>query len=91
MLGLGATLACRFIFGPDIFLIPSMLIILTVLTVMRKTIEERMTDSADDEISSAEAGELHARREAVLHGSVADQRAQMEAVMCESAGGDMDA
>lgn len=67
MLGLGATLACRFIFGPDIFLIPSMLIILTVLTVMRKTIEERMTDSADDEISSAEAGELHARREAVLH------------------------
>lgn len=67
VLGLGATLACRFIFGPDIFLIPSMLIILTVLTVMRKTIEERMTDSADVDISSAEAGELHAKREAVLH------------------------
>ena len=68
-----------------------MLIILTVLTVMRKTIEERMTDSADAGNSSDGAGGSCVQREDVLHGSVADQRAQMEAVMCESAGGDMDA
>ena len=37
------------------------------VAMVRKTIEERMTDSADDEIISAEAGELHAKREAVLH------------------------
>lgn len=72
VLGLGATLVCRIIFGPDIFLIPSMVIILTVLTVMRKTIEERMADSADATASagtdgaSAEAGKLRAESDDVL-------------------------
>ena len=39
VLGLGATLLCRLIFGREIFLIPAMLIILGVLLVMRKKIE----------------------------------------------------
>ena len=39
VLGLGATLLCRLIFGREIFLIPAMLIILGVLLIMRKKIE----------------------------------------------------
>ena len=39
VLGLTATLACRVLFGRDLFLIPAMVIILGVLTVMRKKIE----------------------------------------------------
>ena len=39
--GVLATLGCRLIFGPDIFLIPAMVIIIIVMTVMRKKIEER--------------------------------------------------
>lgn len=39
--GILATLVCRLIFGPDIFLIPAMVIIIIVMTVMRKKIEER--------------------------------------------------
>lgn len=37
--GVLATLACRLLFGPDLFLIPSIVIILIVMTVMRKKIE----------------------------------------------------
>lgn len=37
--GVLATLGCRLIFGPDIFLIPAMIIIIIVMTVMRKKIE----------------------------------------------------
>jgi len=37
--GLLATLVCRLIFGPDIFLIPAMIIIVVTMTVMRKRIE----------------------------------------------------
>lgn len=37
--GVLATIACRIIFGPDLFLIPSIVIILVVMTVMRKKIE----------------------------------------------------
>ena len=39
VLGLTATLACRILFGRDLFLIPSMVIIIAVLTVMRGRIE----------------------------------------------------
>ena len=39
MLGLGATFACRLLFGRDLFLIPSMAIIIAVLIVMRRKIE----------------------------------------------------
>lgn len=39
VLGVGATLICRIIFGRDIFLIPAMVIIIAVLTVMRGSIE----------------------------------------------------
>ena len=39
VLGAGATLICRIIFGRDIFLIPAMVIIIAVLTVMRGSIE----------------------------------------------------
>lgn len=41
LLGLFATLFCRMIFGSDLFLIPSMILILTVLTLMRHTLSER--------------------------------------------------
>ena len=37
--GLLATFACRLVFGPDIFLIPAMVIIVLTMTVMRKKIE----------------------------------------------------
>lgn len=39
--GVLATLGCRLIFGPDFFLIPAMVIIIIVMTVMRKKTEER--------------------------------------------------
>lgn len=41
VLGLGATLLCRILFGRDIFLIPAMIIIIAVLTVMRGHIERK--------------------------------------------------
>lgn len=37
--GVLATLGCRLIFGPDLFLIPAMIIIIAAMTVMRKKIE----------------------------------------------------
>ena len=37
--GLTATLVCRLLFGQDLFLIPAMVIILVVLTIMRRKIE----------------------------------------------------
>ena len=39
LLGLFATLACRIVFGRDLFLIPAMIIIIGVLTVMRSKID----------------------------------------------------
>ena len=39
ILGLTATLACRILFGRDLFLIPAMIIIIGTLTVMRRRIE----------------------------------------------------
>ncbi|MBQ7487233.1 MAG: AzlC family ABC transporter permease [Clostridia bacterium] len=39
VLGLAATLVCRVLFGRDLFLIPAMVIILAVLTIMRRRIE----------------------------------------------------
>lgn len=47
VLGLGATLICRIIFGRDLFLIPAMVIIIAVLTVMRGRIEEAGGDDRD--------------------------------------------
>lgn len=44
ILGLGATLICRILFGPDLFLIPAMIIIVTTLIVMRKNIEVKDDD-----------------------------------------------
>lgn len=44
ILGLGATLICRILFGPDLFLIPAMIIIVTTLIVMRKNIEVKEDD-----------------------------------------------
>ena len=34
-----ATLICRLLFGRDLFLIPAMVIILAVMTIMRRKIE----------------------------------------------------
>lgn len=39
LLGLGLTLACLLIFGPDSFIIPAMLAILAVLTLFERSIE----------------------------------------------------
>ncbi len=39
ILGLAATLACRLLFGADIFLIPAMVIIIGALTIMRNAAE----------------------------------------------------
>ena len=38
--GVAATLLCRLIFGPEIFLIPAMIIIIATLTLMRGKIEQ---------------------------------------------------
>ena len=45
MLGLTATLACRILFGRDLFLIPAMVIIIAMLTVMRRKIEDAGGDA----------------------------------------------
>ena len=47
VLGVTATLACRIIFGRDIFLIPAMIIILGVLTAARGRIEPAGGESHD--------------------------------------------
>ena len=49
VLGLTATLACRILFGRDLFLIPSMVIIIAVLTVMRGRIESAWEPVGGDE------------------------------------------
>ena len=46
ILGVAATLACRLIFGSDIFLIPAMIIIIGVLTAARSRIEPPATETA---------------------------------------------
>ena len=40
-LGLGASLLCLLIFGPDSFLIPAMSVIVAVLALMRKPLEQK--------------------------------------------------
>ena len=61
VLGLGATLICRIIFGRDIFLIPAMIIIIVVLTVMRTRIEpdfgsdEDQTSGNEDMVIAGES------------------------------------
>ena len=52
VLGVAATLGCRLVFGPDIFLIPAMIIIVAVLSIMRKKIEAEMASQSE----GAEAG-----------------------------------
>ena len=47
--GLFATLLCRLIFGPDIFLIPAMVIIVLTMTVMRKRIDAADPEAAADQ------------------------------------------
>ena len=41
LLGVGATLLCLWLFGRDVFLIPSMVIITLVLTVLRSRLDEK--------------------------------------------------
>ena len=48
VLGLAATLACRVLFGRDLFLIPAMVIILITLTVMRGRIEAKEATENDE-------------------------------------------
>ena len=45
VLGVAATLACRLIFGRELFLIPAMVIIIAVLIVMRGRIEQKEGDT----------------------------------------------
>ena len=49
VLGVAATLICRLVFGRDYFLIPAMVIIVTVLLVMRKKIESAEENTAGGE------------------------------------------
>ena len=58
VLGVGATLACRLIFGRDIFLIPAMIIIIGVLTAARSRIEPDGADGNTGDGSPA-GGESH--------------------------------
>lgn len=49
MIGIGATLFCLIIFGADSFMIPSMLLMLTSLTVFRTTIEKSYSSQSEGE------------------------------------------
>jgi 4-azaleucine resistance transporter AzlC len=49
VLGVAATLICRLVFGRDYFLIPAMVIIVTVLLIMRKKIESAEENTAGGE------------------------------------------
>ena len=49
VLGVAATLFCRLVFGRDYFLIPAMVIIVTVLLIMRKKIESAEENTAGGE------------------------------------------
>ena len=49
VLGVASTLICRLVFGRDYFLIPAMVIIVTVLLVMRKKIESAEENTAGGE------------------------------------------
>lgn len=46
LLGLSATFICRLLFGRDLFLIPAMVIIIGVLIIMRRKIEEEGVEDA---------------------------------------------
>ncbi len=52
--GILATLLCRILFGPDLFLIPAMFIIIGVLTIMRKKIESASAVDGSDDIAKVE-------------------------------------
>ena len=53
--GLGASVVCLLIFGADSFIIPSMLVILAVLTLLRKKLEKmEMSPAAADKIRAKE-------------------------------------
>lgn len=56
VLGVAATLACRLIFGRDIFLIPAMIIIIGVLTAARGRIEPAAAGSATGPAAPDAAG-----------------------------------
>lgn len=45
LLGLGLSAVCRLIFGADSFLVPSMLAMLAVLTLIRRPMEQEVTDA----------------------------------------------
>ena len=49
VLGVASTLICRLVFGRDYFLIPAMVIIVTVLLIMRKKIESAEENTAGGE------------------------------------------
>ncbi len=49
LIGLGATLLCLIIFGKDSFMIPSMILILALLTVFKKPIENSYSSQTEGE------------------------------------------
>ena len=46
LIGIGATLACLAVFGAESFMVPAMLVILALLTVFRKPIEQAYQEEA---------------------------------------------
>ena len=57
ILGVTATLACRLIFGSDIFLIPAMIIIIGVLTAARGRIEPAATETAEPDATGGDGND----------------------------------
>lgn len=47
MIGIGAAVVCLMMFGPDSFMVPAMLAILTLLTAFRKPIEKSYAEGED--------------------------------------------
>lgn len=47
LIGVGSSVLCLILFGPDSFIVPTMLSILLILTIFRKTLDKEETTHAD--------------------------------------------
>lgn len=47
LIGVGSSVLCLILFGPDSFIVPAMLSILLILTIFRKTLDKEETTHAD--------------------------------------------
>ena len=73
--GVAGSVFCLLIFGPDRFIVPSMIVILAILTLIRKPVEA-VYDAAEEKDQEASVGEAAEEK----HQKEADEMNQTEAV-----------